>query len=524
MPQTGRLVLRGGTVVDGTESRPRNADVIVESGRVLAIEPPGVLEHAEAAEEEDCSGLVVCPGFVDIHTHSDVTRLRHPGADSRIFQGVTTEAIGNCGLGPAPCGHDNAAMRAEMSPIDVMGGPWPWKDFESFLDDHERTAAATNVVALVGHGALRHGAGTAPADPGSSQSIKAVCRLADRALEAGAAGVSLGLMYSPGEAASKDELVAVAERCSRRDGLLAAHLRHYTIDDLGDAVDELLEIGRLSGARVQLSHLRSIGRRTGRPSALSALQRAEQHSTDVAADAYPYTAGHTTLIQLVSPDLRRLGLAAVLDACHDDPAQVAEAIEASPFEGSDVVIARAGEDVGVVGRTLSEYAADVGGSWGSVAVDLLADNNGAVDVIVFGSTEEEAAQVLAHPMTMIGSDGIAVPTDFSKSLTHPRSMGTFPRALELLAESRIPIETAVAKATSRSADRLGLRDRGRLVAGAIADIVVFDTETFKDQADYLRPLRTPTGLKHVYVAGRAVVHGGKPTGELPGALIRINNQ
>jgi len=519
-PAPPRL-LRGGLLVDGTGAPPWLADVTVVDGRIAAIDAPGSgaeLGRADEGEVIDCTGRVVAPGFVDIHTHSDVTRLRRPAAESRAVQGVTTEVVGNCGLAPAPCGPDPQAMRADMGPIDQLGGAWPWRELSDYLDEMAATPAGTNVAVLAGHGALRHGVGIAGDRRAEAAEVALLVRAADEALDAGCVGVSLGLMYSPGQSAAADELDAVASCVADHGALLTVHLRDYATDELERSVAEMLEVARRTGARLQLSHLRSVGRAAA-PSARAALELVDASGLDVGVDAYPYIAGHTTLVQLVEPGLRARGVAAVVERCRSDPASVAAGIAASPFRGDDVIVAGAPGGDELLGRSLAQLAEAAGVGWSALAVELLARFDGQVDMIVFGSEPAEADAVLDHPRTVIASDGAALPLDHRQPLAHPRSIGTFPRAIRGLLDRGTPLEAAVAKATSGPADRVGL-DRGRLRVGDAADVVVFDPATLADAATYSDPLVPPTGIDWVLVGGVPVLRRGRPTGARPGMLLR----
>lgn len=512
-----RFVLTGGSLVDGTGARPRLADVVVEDGMVREIVPPGAV--ADSLPALDCSGCIVAPGFIDIHTHSDLSRLVYPDAPTRALQGITTEVTGNCGMSPAPVTSDPTELRAAISGIDVCPQlRFTWRDLPSYLDVVQQTPGATNIAPMLGHGSLRlcavgHG-------PVTDDILEGMCRTVDEALDVGVWGVSLGLMYAPGEAAGRRELTALAGRVSARDALLAGHIRSYTGLGLVDAVEEFTTLGMTTGAALQVSHLRSIRDPHGE-FIETAFARLEAPDLDVEADAYPYLAGETTLLQLFPSQLRRLGAGAVLAAARSDPEDLARQLRKYEVGPESITIVRTGgEPSPVIGRTLAELAEEAGRDWARIAIDLLERHAGAVGVVVAGSRPEDTIRSLADPRVSIASDGKSLALDYTAELPHPRSIGTFPRALAALLGHGLQLEEVVRKATGKPAGRLGMTDRGVLAVGKAADIVAFAVDDLADNATYAEPLRPPSGIRHVIVNGELVVEGSRPTGRRPGRLLR----
>lgn len=516
------LLLEGGTVVTGDPgATPRVGDVLVVDGRIAAVAP-----HREAAPEGtvavDCSGRVVAPGFIDIHTHSDLTRFAYPAAQSRVQQGITTEVVGNCGMSPAPIGPAGPErLRATIGPVDLLPEiELAWSSFAEYLERLEAAASTVNTAALVGHGTLRHavlGDATRASERGERDAMRGHL---DEALDAGAWGLTFGLMYAPGENADAEELRSLAARAGARDGLVAAHVRAYYGRRLIDAVDEFL--GFAGDGRVQVSHLRSIGPgREGVPAqVLATLQDQRDHGRDVGADAYPYTAGHTTAVQLLPAAVRRAGLADVLARIPGERRTLAHGLRAGGFGPDAITVVRTGaEPTAACGRTLAELA---GGDddWADLVLDLLLEHSGAVDVIVEGADPADTMAILANPLVVVGSDGATLDCDHTATQPHPRSFGTFPRALRALLDRGMPLAAAITKLTSAPADRLGLCERGRITSGQAADIVVLDVNSLSDRATYAEPRRAPAGVDAVFVAGEAVVRDGEVTDARPGRLLR----
>jgi len=524
-----RLLLSSGMFVDGTGATPpRLADVLIEGGRVEAVIDRGTGDQAAPSEADgrppdlsaralDCSGALVVPGFIDIHTHSDLTWISTPGCDSRVTQGITTEVCGNCGMSPAPNDGADPHFRATISVIDQdPEAPLPFSSFGEYLAELAARRAAVNIAPLVGHGSARQ---TAIARGGGKAGPKEVASLVAEALRAGAWGTSLGLMYPPGESAGRDELLAVASVTGSSGALLSAHMRDYEGSGLTTSVREVCSLAGATGAHLELSHLRVV-RGEGAFVVDRCLELLEAAGPDVHGDAYPYTAGQTTLFQLLTPALRREGVAAFLAARQAERGRYAEAFAAGGFEPSDITVVRvrAGADRASVGRTLATCAAASGLHWSEEAVELLWRSGGYVDVVVVGSRMEEQATILAHPKVMIGSDGFSVSLDYPAAI-HPRAFGAFPRALRMLVDGGTTWEQAIAKATSMPAAKAGLDGRGVLRPGAHADIAVIEPDVLDARATYDQPLQPSSGVRHVLTSGVPVLESGRQTGARPGRLL-----
>ena len=510
------LLLTGGLVVDGSGTvPPRRADVLLRGGRVEAILRPG--SGSAGVRGLGCAGALVCPGFIDIHAHSDLTWLSTPDCPSRVTQGITTEVAGNCGMSPAPRDPADPGFRPAISVIDQdPDAPLGFAGFGEYLGVLAANRAAVNLVPLVGHGSARQTAlFRAPGqDPGD-----AVAELVREALACGAWGTSLGLMYPPGEAAAPGELTAVARETAAAGALLGVHMRSYAAAAAAASVQEMCELQARTGVRLQLSHLRVI-RADGMSVVEDCLGRLDAAGPRVTADAYPYTAGQTTLFQLLPPPARRHGLTRFLGRLPAARAEYAAGVAASGAGPGDIVVVRVRDpqDAPAVGRTLGDYARQLGLPWAELAVDLLRRSEGYVDVVVFGSKMEEQQRILAHGKVMIGSDGFSPAADYPAAV-HPRAYGAFPRALRLLVDAGLPWERAIAKATGEPAAALGLAGRGELRPGACADVTVIDPGGLADQATYEAPLRPAAGVRHVLAGGIPVLEDGRQTGARPARVL-----
>jgi len=503
------LLLAGGTLVDGTGAAPRTADVLVRGDRIAAVLEPGT---SPAGQRVDVSGRVVCPGFVDIHTHSDLTLLSSALAHSKVRQGVTTEVVGNCGLGVAPIGPatDLAALRSALGYLDLDPSvEFSWRTVGEYLD----TVAGTSVhvATLVGHIPVRAAVVGFDDRPATAAEIDAMCALVADALADGALGLSTGLVYPPLRAARTDELRALAEVVADHDALFAWHLRDYG-DDLLTSAAEAVQIAAVTGARTQISHLSSIGERNwGTVDAVLAMA-----AGDIGVDIYPYLHGNAPLSQLL-PEL--VGVGALTDPVARE--QVERAWTGNPVPWTEITVAGGAAD-DVLGRTIASLA---GGdrSASAVAMDLIAAHGHNVIMTAGGRSERDLRTVLGHPAAVVASDGMALdphgPT--GRGFPHPRSFGTFPRAIR---DFGTDLAAIVHKCTQAPARRVGLTDRGTVAPGQLADLVVLDMERLADRATFTRPQRFPAGVDLVFVAGTMVVAAGQHTGSRPGTVIRASER
>ena len=516
------VLLRGGSVLDGSGGAAFVADVAIVGDRIVGI---GDYDASDAASVGELEGLCLSPGFVDVHTHSDASILRFPGAESRVRQGVTTEITGNCGGSAAPKkpgDEEDAGDAGDAVPKQK------WTGLRSYADAWRAARPAINHAMLVGHGTVRRAVLGNVDRVATEAEIVEMERMLDAALQEGAIGMSTGLEYVPGIYAPSSEIERLARVVKSHGGLYASHMRSEE-DQLLAAVDEILDVGRKTGVKVQVSHLKSCGR-SNWPllgDAIARIERARSEGVDVMADAYPYTAYSTTLTILLEPWSREGGSAAIVARLRDPATRARMHAELAPHVARDpggfelVVIASVKDKSHepCVGRSLEE----IGAAWSCDAAEaclrLLDASNAEVSFIGHGIEDRGVDRVLAHPLVMVGSDGRSM-APFGRQLErpHPRSYGTFPRALAVYCRERglFDLPTAIRKMTSMPADRAGIRDRGRIEVGAFADLVVFDANTVRDEAPWQEPQRYPTGIRHVLVNGAFVVRDGEGTDARPG--------
>jgi N-acyl-D-aspartate/D-glutamate deacylase len=528
------LLFRGATILDGTGADARRGDVAVAGDRIVE---PDRDQVGSATHVIDADGLVVAPGFIDLHSHADCTLPAYPGAINSITQGVTTEVTGNCGYVPAPVSpipEHAEELRRQVRPI----GPdldWSWSTFASYLDRLDEAHPAHNVAPLAGFGALRVGAMGMADRPATAAEVETMRANLREALDAGAWGMSTGLVYPPGCYSETDEIVAVGAPLRDAHGLYFSHIRNEA-DDLGEAVDEAIAIGRAIGVPVQVSHLKSAGMQNhgkiGR--ALERIDAARAAGERVHHDVYPYTAGSTMLTQVLPPWIQADGTDGCIERLRQDEVRARlrhEITHGLPGFANYSVAGGGWHSILIAsvvdpslrwaeGRTIAELAVERDEDPLELAMDLLiADRLGTV-MIVFMMAEEDMREALAHPAAAVGSDLLLVTSDTAR--VHPRTYGTFARILGMAARDEGPIDlaTAVHKMSGHAAGILGMRDRGRIANGLVADLVAFDPSRVRDRATYAEPTLTAEGVETVVLGGRVAVDAGRVVARDAGRVLR----
>jgi N-acyl-D-aspartate/D-glutamate deacylase len=531
------LVLRGGTVIDGGGGPAVRADVGVLGDRILAVGDLSEVEAAAVGVVLDCSDRVVSPGFIDPHGHSDGSLFVDGALASHLHQGYTTQLSGNCGDTLAPIGSlGRELVELSLRPNGLVAR---WATFAEYLDRVEEQALGPNVAFLVGHGTVRGWVIGADARLATDAELAAMVAEVEAALDAGAVGLSSGLIYAPGMHASALEIETLVAATARRGGLYATHMRNES-DGLFASLDESIAAVRAAGprARLQVSHLKCGSRAVwGRAAeAVARLETARAEGLDAAADQYPYTAAATTLATILPPALLGLGVDDCIEALADPhvrdlvKAEIErgisgwENVAADPGWGG-LRISYAASRPEWSGRSLAELAEELHAEPADLAFDALVADRLDVSVVIECMSEPDVEAIMAVPWIAVCTDAEGRRPGhpiLDAGRPHPRTYGSTARVLGHYARDRgrLSLETAIAKLTSVPAERLGLRDRGTIREGALADLVVLDVTTVADQATYLEPARYPIGIEHVIVNGRPAILDGAETGERAGRLLR----
>ncbi|HSL93065.1 MAG TPA: D-aminoacylase [Bacillota bacterium] len=506
------ILIKNARVIDGSGAPWFRADVAVKNGVITAVGKVG----GEAARVIDASGLVLSPGFIDSHSHSDDPLLKNRNAESKVRQGVTTEVIGQCGASAAP--------RVDDSAEDEAG----FETFAEYLDLLRGKGVSLNVVPLVGHGNIRAAVMGYENRPATAEELVAMCDLAEECMQAGARGFTTGLIYPPGSYADHKEIVAMARAVARHGGYYATHMRDEGADLLA-SVCESISVGREANIPVQISHHKVCGEANWGlvKDSLEMIDAARAEGIDVTMDQYPYIATATGLKVIIPQWAHSGGKAAMRERLLDPVTgpQIRAEIAATERRWDWLLVAscQKAENKCYEGKTAQEIGEMMGKSPLEASLSLLLDEDFNVGMVRFAMCEEDVERVLLHPAVMIGSDAGARATYgvLSEGKPHPRSYGTFPRVLEKYVRERrvITLEQAVYKMTGLPAARWGLWNRGLIRPGFKADLVLFDPDTVHETATFAEPHAYPQGIPYVLVNGQLVVDGGEHTGKAPGELL-----
>ncbi len=492
------LVVRGAEVFPGNGASFRS-DVGVADGKIVAI------GDGLAGDVLDATGSMLCPGFIDLHAHSALAPFDDPLLAPKVLQGFTTEVICPDGLAPAPVS-DWRARRAYLRALEGEGPTeWPWSSVAEYLDALQATRPAMTLVPSVGHSAVRDFVVGGERVPPRIEEMRHEVRLG---FEAGARMLSFGLVYFPGAYADTEELVAVAQVAAEFGAPIVPHVRNEGRDVL-EAVGEMVEVSRRSGAPLHLSHLKSLADEALIEPLLELVER-----SGATFDQYPYGAGSTLLASLLPAWAQEGGADTTLARAADPEARKRIARDVGiGLPGWENQLGELGaERITVGGRTIAE----LGGDPVETVLDLLIETQLSAQMIIHYANDDAVRTIAAHRAQLVGSDGIF------GAHPHPRLYGTAPRFLGRFAirDGLMPVEEAVARLTSRAASRLGLSDRGRIEAGMRADLVLLDPARYVDDATYEDPKRSPDGVLGVWVSGERVVADGKLTGARPGGVLR----
>lgn len=521
-------LIRGGRLIDGTGNTWKYGDVLLQGDTIMQV---GVVSEENVDQIINAEGMVVSPGFIDIHTHSDIPLLVDGRANSHIRQGVTTNAIGNCG---------NSAFPLTDEMVEILGGKYGgidtnWRSLTDYLGLLELQGVSVNVVPFVGHGTIRTQVmGYRDAAPTPAE-LTAMGTVLAKAMEQGAFGLTTGLTYVPGIYAETAEIIELAKVVAHYGGIYASHIRGEN-DTLIAAVEEAIEIGRQAQLPVQIAHFKAMGRHMWGKSVetLRMVDDARSEGIEVTCDQYPYNASATGLgsylpgwahiggkdeflKRLADPDLRLRLKTEIVDSTPD----WASFYKGVGWENTYVNQCKRTEWQGL---SVSQIAAQEGKDDFDMAFDLLIENEGNVPVVYFTIGDEDIERIMRHPAVMVGSDSSAISAEgpLFKGRPHPRSSGTFVRVLgHYVREKKVlPLEEAIRKMTSAPAQKLGLTDRGLLRPGFKADIVVFNPGTIGDASTYADPFQYATGIEHVFVNGAHTIMCGEHMGAKAGQVLK----
>jgi N-acyl-D-amino-acid deacylase len=512
------LVIRGGTVFDGSGSAGVEVDVAISGGKIAQV---GRRLAGRGTEEIDARGLAVAPGFVDLHSHGDGSMDDDPRMESLVRQGITTIVVGQDGSSRAA----GNGQRADGSD-DRFPALFDWIDAQR---------PAVNVASMIGLGTVRGRVVGAADRPATPDELRRMVVMVEAALADGACGASSGLEYTPGAFASTEELIALCKPLASRRIPYSTHMRNED-DRLLDSIDESIAVARGAGCPLQISHLKTQGPRNWSKldTVFERIEAAARAGLDVAFDRYPYIAYATGLTNLFPVWSRDGGTEAFLGRLTDTT--VAPRIRAETLAKVDLIggwenvhISSVGDSVdrAAEGKRLGSYAKSISADPYELTVAMLGRNRGSIGMVGFAMSEENLDRILAHPRGMVASDGgsFAIEGPTRRGSPHPRGLGTFPRVLGRYVRERkaLTLEQAIHKMTAFPASRIRLADRGRLAPGLAADVVVFNPSTVADRATFEEPFQYPVGISAVVVNGAVALREGQRASETRGKAIRRGN-
>ena len=525
--------LQNAAVLDGTGAPAQRADVLLRGDKIAQI---GTVRPEADAVVIDCAGMLCTPGFVDVHTHSDISLLACGSAAGHAAQGITSEVTGNCGYSPFPLRDDPAFIqkrRASLSLIDTPLVDWDWRTWPEYRRRLERAGTNVNLRALIGYGSVRAFVMGYDDRRPSAEELSAILSLLDEAFDSGVCGLSVGLGYAPDFYADTQELAEAAKIVRKHGAIFSYHIRGERLT-LFTALREVIEIALQTGVRTEISHLKCAGKsnRGRMDEALRLIDDACAQGADITFDVYPYTAGASYLGLVFPPKYHEGGIARLLERLRDPavrPDVLRDMERGVPgwstfigeYDGANLLISqtKTGRDVG---KTVAELARAWSVTPYEAAARLMTENGGAVEMVMFMCSPEDVEMAVRHPRCLFGSDSMTMDPVKSplRERPHPRYYGTFPTLLAQYGRTeKVPLETLVARMTGTAAARFGFEKRGLLRPGYYADLCVFRLEDIDPRASYNASNALAAGMRHVFVNGEPVIRDGVPTDSRPGRLL-----
>ena len=517
------VLIRGGLIVDGSGKPAYHGDVALRDGKIAYAGPSGKIAGQDNARVIPAEGLVVCPGLIDAHCHTDMYAKDCPDAEGKIMQGVTTDVCGLCGDSPAPIGRENLeeyVKRKEYRLPDAS--PIRPCSFAEYRDRMNRSGNTTNMALFVGNANLRVcgvGYENRAASPGELDRMKGMLR---ESMEAGAYGLSTGLTYVPSMFASREELTALSRVIAPFGGIYNSHMRDEA-DRVRESIQEVIAIARDSGCRGHISHLKASGAANHGKSemCLELIHRAVDQGVDITFDVYPYTAGSCGLRTLLPPEILELGLEDDYEAMKNP--QILGRIRGrlgeadwdnmlKNFGSGNIVVSAADKNTRYEGKSIREIGESLGVDDAEAVIKVLGDTGANAGIVYHALCEEDLRRFMNDPLGTIGTDAFARsytgPTAAGKP--HPRNYGGFARMIRkyLLDERLLPLEAGIRKMTSLPAEHFGIAGRGLLKSGYEADVMIFDPEKIRETGTFERPAVQPEGIVWVFISGEAAVERG----------------
>ncbi|MCM0648211.1 D-aminoacylase [Clostridium swellfunianum] len=525
-----KILIKNGLIVDGTGKKPFKGNLLVEDNKIAKI---GEIKDDKADRVIDAKGLAVAPGFIDTHSHSDLMILVNPYNETKIRQGITTELLGQDGISMAPLPKQYiSSWRKNLAGLDGDSDEidWNYETTDNYLKMMENNGVGLNQSYLVPHGNIRMEAMGLEAREATDEEIKRMCHITRREMEAGAYGLSTGLIYIPCAYSQTREIIEMCKVVAEYDGIFVVHQRSEA-DTILESMEEVIEIGRQSGVKVHFSHFKVCGKKNWQyiDGVIELLEKAQKEGIKVSFDQYPYVAGSTMLGVILPPWAHAGGTDKLLERLKDDEMRrkmIKDIEEGIPgwdnfvdFAGLDqiaVTSVKTDKNEEFIGKSLEEIGEIQGKNPLEATFDLLYEEENAVGMVDFYGLEEHVIKFLKRPEQNVCTDGLLA------GKPHPRVYGAFPRVLGkyVREEKVLTLEEAIFKMTKKPAEVLGLKQRGSLEAGNYADIVIFNPETIRDKGTFVDPIQYPEGIDFVIINGQIAIDKGVYNKVLAGEVLR----
>ncbi|MCG6553381.1 MAG: D-aminoacylase [Candidatus Magnetominusculus sp. LBB02] len=522
------VLIKNALIHNGTGRQPYTADIGISGQRIAFISES---VNASAKVTINADGLIACPGFIDVHSHSEFSLTTTPEADSKLLQGVTTEINGNCGFSAAPIYNDAVGhLEKEFMLHKVQKR---WQSFKQYNEALKEARPAINFSTLTGHGNVRASVLGYKNQQAQGTDMAAMAAMLRQSIEQGSIGLSTGLIYSPGVFSTNAELIELIRLSGASPFIYATHMRSEG-DTLIESIEDTIEIGRQTGIKIHISHLKTAGKHNWHKidSVINAIESAALEGIKITCDRYPYTASQTSLDTALptwtyeggdEAELARLTNPELCRKIKDETAATRE--NGSYWKGVLISSVKTEKNRHLEGMTIADAAAMAGKKPIDFAVDLLIEERLAVDAIFFSMSEDNLRRILSLPICMVGSDStvrpVGRPNGSTEGKPHPRGFGSFPRYLSkyVISEGLMPMQEAIRKITGLAAETFGLKDRGVLRENAYADITLFDERAVKDTSEYTAPWAVPEGIEYVFVNGHLAAKGGRTMPDRAGMVL-----
>lgn len=529
-------LIRNGLIVDGTGKAGYYGDIGIKDGKIVEI---GKNISSEAEQVIDAVGLTVIPGFIDVHSHNDlIPFMEDKYKGIKLMQGVTTELVGQCGLGVVPCVEDGNGLWKNYVK-GVVGDPknnWKFSNMNDYMKQISSGGLKNNYSALVSHGAIKASVMGFDSTAPSREQIDKMCRIADDAMNAGAFGMSLGLQYMPGVFSKREELIDICRVIARHNGIIMIHLRDHD-NRILNALDEIVEVAKITGVKLHISHLKSYNSKDlGCPAEtlIDYVERTIERGINITFDEHLYLSGSTLMTQLLPPFVTSFGSNSIVDNLKNK--KIVERIKdelenrSVTYDGWDNYVAVIGwdgvlitsankdENKKYIGRTVGEIAKELGVHPVDFVADLLISEEGGVNMVTLNVfSEYDNSKLIQHPLCMVGSDSIPA------GVPHPRFFCNFPLYISKYVREKkvLSLENAVHKATQLPAKTIGYKDIGEISVGKTADITIFDFNEITGYEDYRNPTKAPKGIKYVVLNGKLAVYKGSVCNDYNGRILKL---